>query len=171
VKAWALKYFSSIPENAAKESLYSALSNPEVSENVSAFTRSITIDAGLIDLARINLMLQAPSFNIRRRGVQLLQYTKQSYSANDLPTLQTTLSLLETAFPEQVEHFSKKAMLSDKDRQMWRCACGSENTEDRQKCKGCGRDTHGFLQYDFTAAQAADITRAQVEVLSDLFAS
>lgn len=166
--SWVSTYIGSLPAEDAKGPVYDVLMNPEIPGAVSEAVSKLVLEAGLLDINRINRMLESGEFEVRRRGVQMLKYMQPIYSEKDIASLQETLNLLESRFPEVVERHSKKTMFSGKERPVWKCLCGGDNSEEKEECSGCGRDVRGFRRQDSRPEQVAEPIRRQLEVLSDL---
>lgn len=94
----ALDFFRTLPVDALQRELHVMLAtDPEARPLASRFV----LDLAIVDLAWVKEQLGSDDFELRRTALQLLQGTAPSYTAADLPLLQSILDLLAVAFPER----------------------------------------------------------------------
>lgn len=161
-------FFSNLSKDDAKDILYSALlSDYPSSESIKRITK-IIYDSDLIDYSRIKSLLEGSSLSGHKASLRLLNYYPESYEVDDIERLEQILELLQQGFPERVERFMKKALLTGKEVEHWKCTCGASQSIERTHCQTCGSDWYGFDINDPSVDKTIKSVRLQLNALRQI---
>lgn len=157
-------YFMSIPDKRACECLYSAIF--EGSRSVSRWAFDIIKERELFDADWAErLIIKGSGMGKKKSGLHVIRINKPSYSADDIPKLESLLSTVESSFPPVVEIIEKEHTFASKTTTMWKCVCGEENDMDDARCSRCQRDRRGFEPSEWDPEQAASLLKQKIRIL------
>ena len=160
----AIEFYQTIPEEEAKPYLYKAL----LIEQRDIRSDFITLigKLKLLDLDLVFSLINSDSFDLKKCGLQLLQFDKAMYSIEDIPMFKKIKNLIENGFPERGQRYIKKSVLSH-NKEKWKCECGEESN-DVEYCAKCGNDIKGFSSTDLKPEEASKLVVTKLTVLNNL---
>lgn len=140
------EYFSLIDNQIAIETVYSKLSDGDISAFIKSKLINMIKENKLIDYSRIINLLSNDNFELRKIGLELSILDKEFYIKSDISSIEIITNMIPSSFYERGTKTTKKRTLSSKLKEIWICECGAENSISNQYCSKCENDYYGFTK-------------------------
>ncbi len=161
-----LTLFSAIPEESAKEHLYSDLTQ-------SQGTGQCAIDTiqalNLFDLERVKRVASEGHPKGRERALQVVTANCSSYGRTQISELRQAVDFVKNKYPVVRQTKTKTQRLTGKEKQVFVCPCGVELYALDARCANCRTDQYGIGPKLTNPAQAAQILETRLAVLCEHF--
>lgn len=127
-------------------------------------------ELNLVDLEKNLHLLSSENQNLNDIGALISGIHKKIYFKSDVKIIKETIEKLENKFPIKVEFYKTLDNLTKKDIEVWKCECGKENNLEREICRGCNKDVHGFKNSSINLKEIKENLKHRLEILEKNFA-
>lgn len=160
-----LSFMSVLPEDKISRILYESIVK-EDNEQVAIKLCKLVKDLQLLDVDRVNEILQLGDLQKQKCGLKILTYDKPFYNKNDLDKFKSLSEVIRVSFPERGNRVMKKQLLSSKEKEVWICECKTTN-EIGKPCSHCYRDIYGFGQKEITPDAAIRFINEKISLIEE----
>lgn len=163
-KKYSSIFVSQLPRVAAIDFLYQMIENSEFAD----FAIDLIKENELVDYSKILEFLESDNFSIKKKALKILLFDKPSYSMADKVLIEEIVYKLNGAFPELGSRYDKKAMLSSKVQNVWKCNCGKSSSNEGEYCYACGKDINGFAGTDTKPDEVKEYLQSKRSIIENL---
>ncbi|HOZ96980.1 MAG TPA: YbjQ family protein [Niabella sp.] len=160
-----IQYIDALPETTKIDLLYDRIAN-EQNEKIVLKLAEIITELNLLNFEKTTLLLKSENFQTKKIGLNITKSDKPFYSKEDIINLQNLRQLVNESFPERGKRFSKKQLLSSKEKEVWTCECGKVN-ELENNCTYCNKDIFGFKEMEVSPSIVDKFLEEKIELIKD----
>jgi hypothetical protein len=161
-----LSFIDNLNENKKVSILYDYIET-EKNEALAVKLCSIVNELNLLDITKSFALIRNSDFHIQKRGLWTLTYDKPYYSKQDITDLKEIMEYIQKNFPERGVRSMKKQLLSSKEKEVWKCECGTANNEIGKYCNNCDTDIYGFKRSETKLSAIEDFVSQKIELIEE----
>ncbi|QWX84366.1 heavy metal-binding domain-containing protein [Cellulophaga sp. HaHaR_3_176] len=142
VKNNIILFFDTLEREHTVTEVFKFLVNNE--ERDLEFVLEVIKELNLVDYDKNLKLLSSENKYLNRIGASIAVMHKETYFKSDLKPIRETILILEEKFPVKAKFLRSKETYSENEIDVWKCECGTENNLERDVCRECRKDIHGF---------------------------
>ena len=170
VDSQVMEYFQNLDPEPAQKALYKRLSDKKSSILLKTAVKNIIIKANLVDFHLSYEVMQHKDLETRKLGLLLMTTGfKSVYLPTDKAPVSKMIDALPKLFPRMATFSTKKKALSSKEKEIWICECGKENSMDSEHCARCEKDVYGFYPDEKNVSESLAYLKSIRKILEDQF--
>jgi uncharacterized protein YbjQ (UPF0145 family) len=159
-------YLLSLTEDQRTIFLYDFLMNKKAN-NIQKPIYKLIADLMIFDSVKLEQYFKDPDDDTKNKALQLVVNEKQFYTNEDIKTFENMIKIIQTTFQKKGEVSKQKSMLSSKEKEVWKCLCGTTNGIDLAYCARCGKDIYGFYQSQVNPEKAISKLTENIEIIKN----
>jgi len=161
-----LTYLNSVSEAHRNNLLYNFLMNQN-NHNAIYLTYDLFKDLMVFDPNKLKEYLLDNNEEIKNKALQVVVVDKSFYSKDDVYVFDELINIINSNFAIKGEITTKKQMLSSKEKEIWKCTCGTKNDIDTEYCTNCNKDIYGFLTRQTNPLKAINKLKENIEIINN----
>ncbi|WP_052085171.1 YbjQ family protein [Cellulophaga sp. E6(2014)] len=127
-------------------------------------------DLHMVDYDKNLKLLTSKKRYLNILGASIAGMHKKAYYTSDLKLIEETILVLEEKFPVTASFMRSKESFSDKEIDVWKCECGTENNLERESCRACKTDIHGLKDATINLKEIKESLIYKLAILQKNFA-
>lgn len=164
-------YFSSIGPDVASQIAFDFLLTNGIAVTHRNIIIKILAEHNLLLYDKVQLLLEDDEIETRKSALQILRFSKDSYTSKDIEYLQKFVHLIPERFPSLASRSEVKSMFSKNPTEVWICSCTNRNKMEQIFCEKCEKDEFGFKSSEVKPSDILQVVETRLQVLQQLMGS
>ncbi|MBA7525950.1 hypothetical protein ES705_18110 [subsurface metagenome] len=161
-----IEYLLTLTDEERVKLLYERLMT-EDSERFLYHVNNLIKEMMLLNFELIKEYLLKDDFTNQKRALQLVSFDKPFYNKEDIEEIKELLEIIGNIFKERGQKTTQKKLLTSKEKDVWICECGKQQSIENVNCSSCGNDIFGFKVNLITPNEAKKILKEKAELITE----